>query len=568
MKNISSQKKWKTHNPISDNILSSFREINPITLQLLHNRGITETRGIENFLNPDYSQDLHDPFLFKDMKLVVERLLTAVKNSERVLIHGDYDADGVCSSLMLFEVLVSIGLNEPDIYLPHRDTQGYGLNMATVDHIKKNAYSMVITADCGTSNIEELKALREAGIDVIIFDHHVSAKEKPPCFAMINPKFKKDSYPFAHLSSGGVIFKVIQALGVCQSQEKWSLDLACIATVADMMPLVDENRIIVKYGLIVLNKTKRLGLKALVEKAGKKLGSLNTIDIGFCIAPRINSAGRISHANAGVFLLKQTDAKKAEELAEDLNKTNSKRQAMTERIITQAISQITAKESLDLVLVANDTPENPWPTGIVGLAAGKIAQKYHRPAFAIGRSKTSITGSGRSIPGFNITLALQECEDLFSKFGGHPQACGFTLKSESLIPEFKKRINEIAKAKLKDADLIPSLDIDMQIGFSSLDWALFEEIEKIQPFGQGNPKPCFAAKQVEVQSFQAIGNGEKHLRLTLKHEGVIRKAIAFGFGSSASLLKIGDLVDIAFEFEVNEWNGNRELQLNILDVKI
>ncbi len=578
------QTKWRIAEKISDTFKEQFKKIHEDLLQLLANRSLTLQSDIDNFLNPDYQQDLHSPFLFQDMNTVVERVKRAAENNEKVLIYGDYDADGVCSSVALQETLLMFGVSSCDIYLPHRETEGYGLNSGIVSYIKKNNYDLLITVDCGTTNTAELAELKVHNIDVIVCDHHVAPEEKPPCLALINPRFKKDTYPYEYLASGGVIYKVIQALAEKKDEfakatalpdgfEKWALDLAAIATVADMMPLVGENRVLARYGLVVLNKTRRIGLKALIEKAKCTPGTLESYHIGFILAPRLNAAGRMDHANTAVYLLQETNYAKALAIAEELNQTNTERQALTERIVREAILQIEENKTHDKVLVVANTIEGEWPTGVAGLAAGRISQKYHRPVCVIGRSATGVTGSGRSIPAFDITAALKQCSHLLSKFGGHPQACGFTLKSEDLVAEFRNALNKIADQHITEDDLIPLLALDMEIAFECLTWQFFDDIQTMKPFGQGNQKPRFASFRVEVRALQLVGAEKKHLRLTLSQGNSQKQAIAFGFGhltndTTKFPIQVRSFIDIAFEFEVNEWNGNRELQLNILDIKM
>ncbi|KKT35825.1 MAG: Single-stranded-DNA-specific exonuclease RecJ [Parcubacteria group bacterium GW2011_GWA2_44_12] len=576
--------RWCVAEKIQDTFKEHFKEIHEDLLQLFFNRSLVAQSDIDNFLNPDYRQNLHSPFLFQDMHLLVERVKRAAEKNEKVLIYGDYDADGVCSSVALKEALKNFGVEYCDLYLPHRETEGYGLNSGTVSYIQEHNYDLLITVDCGTTNAAELSVLKSLNIDVIVCDHHVAPEEKPPCLAFINPRFKKDTYPYEHLASGGVIYKVMQALAEKKDEfakatdlpdgfEKWALDLVAIATVADMMPLVGENRVLVRYGLVVLNKTRRTGLKALIEKAKCISGILDTYHIGFILAPRLNAAGRMDHANTAVYLLQETNYKKALEIAEELNQTNAERQAVTERIVRSAIEQIEQHKTRDKVIVVANTSEGEWPTGVVGLAAGRISQKYNRPVCVIGRSSTGVTGSGRSIPPFDITAALKQCAHLLEKFGGHPQACGFTLKSEDIVSEFRSAINKIADQQMSEDDLISVLALDMEIAFERLTWQFFDDIQTMKPFGQGNQKPRFASFHVLVIALQLVGADKQHLRLTLSQKNIQKKAIAFGFGHIASdetkfPIRAGSFIDIAFEFEVNEWNGNRELQLNIVDIKI
>ena len=580
------QKNWKLKDKISTDIQNEFREVDSIILQLMHNRGLTTQEEIDEFMNPDYSDDLHDPFLFRDMEKAVLRIEKGEKRKEKVLIYGDYDADGVCSSVVLYEIFKKLNLNT-EVYLPHREKEGYGLNMGACDYIIKQGVKLVVTVDCGVSNKEEVKKLQEAGIDVIILDHHYPPKELPEAHAIIDAKIEDDKYPFRDLAGVGVVFKLVQALvargRLKQGQEKWFLDLVALATVADCSPLVGENRTLVKWGMVVLNKTKRLGLVELVKAASRQLGKIDTYVIGFQLAPRINAAGRMNHANEAFNLLISKDREEAEKMTQDLNMENTKRQKLTDRILEEAKAQIGEFDEQKRLVFASDTKKGNWPAGVVGLVAGKLCELYQRPAMVTGKnSEGKLVGSGRSVLGFNIIEAVGKASGTLEHYGGHAGACGFTIKDEASIKLFKNKMEEIAKRELKDKDLAPVLEIDLEMSLGDVSWELFEQLENFEPFGELNPKPIFLASNLEVASLVGVGDGAKHLRLMVNPSTTStssgqassgpsvrapRKAIGFGFGDWLEKLKVGDKVDMVFEVDVNEWNGSRELQLKIVDLR-
>ncbi|NQU78045.1 single-stranded-DNA-specific exonuclease RecJ [Candidatus Falkowbacteria bacterium] len=565
-------KNWQVKNKISKETKNEFPEVNSIILQLMQNRGLVSKKEIDEFMNPDYEHGLHDPFLFRDMEKAILRIEKAAENKEKVLIYGDYDADGVCSSVVLYEIFKKMSFNV-EVYLPHREKEGYGLNMGACDYIIKQDVKLVVTVDCGVSNKEEVKKLQEAGIDVIILDHHHPPEELPEAYAIVDAKIKDDKYPFSELAGVGVAFKLVQALvkrgKLKDGQEKWFLDLVALATVADCSDLIGENRALVKWGMVVLNKTKRLGLVELIKAASRKLGKIDTYVIGYHLAPRINAAGRMNHANAAFKLLISDNKSEAERLALDLNRENVERQKLTERILKEANAKIGEFDPKNKLIFVADTREGLWPPGVVGLVAGKLADLYQRPALVVGRnSEGKLIGSGRSVLDFNIIEAVAEAKEYLSHFGGHSGACGFTIKDEASMEPFFIKVGEIAKSKLSDKDLRPVLEIDAEIEMRDITWEFFEQLENFEPFGEMNPKPRFLGKDLEVAGLVGVGNGAKHLRL-LVNQGEIknRKTIGFGFGEWCGKLKVGDKVDIVFEVEADEWNGARELQVRIVDLR-
>lgn len=577
-------KRWQLSPKINSELSELFPEINGVILQLLHNRGLTTQEAIDQFLEPNFEGHLYDPFLFKDMAKAIERLFKAVNSGEKVMVYGDYDADGVCSTVVLYEALKGLGL-EVDIYIPFRETEGYGLNTKVVQQIIREKFQLVITVDCGVANFNEVKDLQSAGIDVMILDHHEEPLQLPPAYALINPNIKSCGYPESQLCGAGVAFKFIQAIIKWQEQnnspiklpqgfEKWLLDLVAIATVGDIVPLVNENRILVKYGLVVLEKTKNLGLKFLMESVNNRFGGIDTEYVGWRLVPRINAAGRINHASAAFYLLTAQTNEDAEKWVNQLEENNKYRQQLTESIMKQAEDQLKdLEETTRAIIVVGEG----WPVGVVGLVAGRLSDGHHRSAlvFTEGIDEASgekkFTASGRSIEEFDITAALKDCAEFLLRYGGHPQACGLTIIGEDKFNKFKEKFLKLASDKLVGVELVSVLEVEAEIKLADLNWRLLDELLKMEPFGEANPKPLFMAKNLNVEQVQTVGADGKHLKVLVSQDGDINnlhKLIGFSFGDWCAKLNVGDKIDIVFELGVNEWNGNRELQLKISDLKL
>lgn len=559
---------WKVNTPINDDIKTKFPDIDPVILELLWQRGLHVKKEMDLFLHPDY-KNLHDSFLFRDMAKFITRLRQALEKTETVCVYGDYDSDGVCSSVLMVEALRAIGINNVFVYIPHREKEGYGLNKEAINFIKRQNTNLIITVDCGSSNVEEVAHARSLGLDIIIIDHHEEPPQLPQgLVAFLNPHLSGETYPFRELAAVGVAFKAVQAIwqsfNLPIGHERWLLDIVAIATITDMMPLIDENRIFVHFGLLVLNKTRRPGLQALLKSIGNE-NNLGVYDIGFKIGPRLNAAGRIDHANAAYELLIEKDSNIANDFAQSLSTTNTERQGETERILRAALEQVAAQVRDNLVLTAIG---DDWQVGVVGLVSGKITEKYHRPSLVMTRTTKGVVGSGRSINGFNITAALAKERQFLERFGGHAGACGFTLKDEALLPEFQKALNFIAQQELSDDDLLKTLKIDLEIKLNQINWILVNTLTALAPFGMGNPRPKFLSTKVGVREAYVIGDDGKHLRLALEQNNIIFEAVSFGSGEEwGNKLKPGDYIDIAYEIDINEWKGNKKIQLKIQDIK-
>jgi len=569
-------------------------ELPELALRLLWNRGLKTQKEIDEFLNPDYSSDIHDPFLFRDMEKAVKIILEAISENKKIVIHGDYDADGVCASALLVTVIKKLGGKNIDVFLPHRESDGYGMNLNTIKLLSEQKTDLIITCDCGISNIAEVAEAKKLGISIIITDHHTVPEVLPAADAIIHPLVPGEKYPDHGLSGGGVAFKLLQALLIEHKKnnpklidgqlheafEKWSLDLVAISIIGDMMPLLGEARTITRYGLTVLNKTKNIGLQKLLQIAGvtdvnnrMKRKDIDSETVAFQIVPRINAAGRMDHANVAFALLTTEKENEAILLADKLNKNNLDRQRLTEQITNQARKQIkeTNQENNPVLFVYDPS----WSTGILGLIAGRLKDEYYRPVIVMGNNNGEITGSGRSIYEFNLIAALQDMPGIFSKFGGHPQACGFSLLTTDKLEEFKTELLKRADTALKQTDLSPILLIDAEVDLEEINWELFDILEKFAPFGQKNETPCYCARNLTIISVDPVGQDGKHLRLMVKHNShIVRKTIGFGLGDPnrhpekwREELKPGDKIDLAFSVSVNQWNGNRELQLTIEDIK-
>lgn len=563
------KKQWKIKE-LETNLLPDLPEYPALVLKLLALRGITNFEKIRDFLNPDFGQ-LHDPFLFKDMQKSVERICQATRQKQKITIYADYDADAITACAVLYKALKKLGA-EVGYYIPDRFSEGYGLNADAIRQIADNGGQLIITVDCGINAVAEAEICKALGTDLIITDHHELTGPLPPAYGVINPKNPHDEYPFPYLTGVGVAFKLVQALmsrntnhvtrNIPDGWEKWLLDLVALGTVADLQSLTGENRILVGFGLKVLSKTRWPGLKAMIESAGLKSDKYDTFTLGFILAPRINAAGRIKHADIAFKLLITQDPIEAGKLAVELNELNQHRQMLTEQVTSEARAQIEMIADKKVLLVHG----SDWPKGVVGLVAGRLSEEFNRPVLAISSSEGVATGSGRSIAGFDLVAALNFSKDLLQKYGGHTQAAGFTLTTEN-VPQFHQKLLEYAETlNLSISD--PVIEIDAEVEPADITWENLNYLESLSPFGIGNPKPKLAARNLEVLDFRLVGAANQHLKLRVRFGEHILEAIAFGQGFWANSLSAGKIIDAVFELGANEWNGNKEMQLKILDMKI
>lgn len=548
--------------------------IHPLVAKLLYSKGLETEEQIQSFVAPSYDKDSHDPFLFADMEKAIERIRIANENKEKIAIFGDYDADGITSSAIMKAAFDDLGV-ESFVYIPDKKSEGYSMNSAAVEMFHQQGAKLIITVDCGITSIAEVQRAKELGMDVIITDHHHVPEQVPGSLAIINPHASGCQYPFQELAGVGVAFKVVQAIYKKLmpekiEQTKWMLDLVAIGTIADCVALIGENRLFVKYGLIVLSKTRRTGLKELFTVGHILIDEHNLPDtkkVSFYIAPRINAAGRINHANLAYNLVVENDVALARDYALELESNNTQRQKMTEAVVQEVkISAENMYKDKKFIFAIGEH----FPIGVVGLVAGKIAQKFNKPTAIFQKDEKESKGSFRSIPQINIIETLGKCQDLLIRFGGHSQAAGATVANDKL-EEFYERMNMLISEQLEGEDLSEEIMIDGEVLAEEVDFNLVEGLEKLRPFGEGNSEPIFVMKNLIVQEKRTVGNGEKHIKLYLApSDGCpkIFEAISFNGFEKFSFIKVQDKVDILCNIQKDEWNGNKKIQLTLLDAKL
>jgi len=536
--------------------------INELLARILLNRNIDTDEKIEKFLYPKLT-DLNDPYLFKDMENAITRIVEAIEKKEKITIYGDYDVDGITSITILKKFLDEIGALV-DFYLPNRLSEGYGLNNNALDTIQKRGTKLLITVDCGISAYHEIEYAKSLGFDVIVTDHHECPEQLPEAIAVIDAKRPDNTYPFNSLAGVGVSFKVIQAL--CHKlqlpEETYLkyLDIVCLGTVADIVPLIEENRVIVKYGLERMKNTKNVGLKALIETSGYK--TIESSAISFGLAPRINACGRMGQAELALQMLLTEETQEAMLIAEKLQEMNKERQEV-EKVIMQDAMDMISKNSLDkenVIVVGNEN----WHHGVIGIVASKITETYYKPSILICFEGGEGKGSGRSIDGFDLHEALSACGDKLLKYGGHEMAIGLTLKREE-FESFKEAMIAFAKDKLPE-DLMPIVKYDAEISTKDISKSTIESLKLLEPYGEANNSPVFVYKNVKVDSIRTLSN-DKHLKLNIKEGNFIFNAIAFNMGERKDSIRMGDKVDILHYLELNRYNGIESVQLNVKDIK-
>jgi len=506
--------------------------------------------------------------LLKDMDKAVVRIREAIANGERILVYGDYDVDGITSCAVIVKTLRKMG-GCVDYYVPSRLSEGYGLNKEAIDKCKGNI-DLIVTVDNGISSYEEVKYASTLGIDTVITDHHEPQQMIPDAVAVVNPKQKDCKYPFKELAGVGVAFKLAQALLGTDTQSELFrefLELAAIGTLADMVLLLDENRIIVKNGLENLANTCNKGLFAMMSLLNINENPVEAEKISYLLAPRINAAGRIADPKIAVELLLSERDDQAFELATQLEKINQERQALEAKVLDEAKGMIQEKIDLNSDSIIVISSPN-WHPGVIGTVASKLVELYDRPCIMISEYCGDGRGSGRSVAGVNLFKAVSELSHMLTKFGGHEQAVGLSIKPES-IPTFRDKLNEKFRYVLKNADLRPKLDIDLELNQRDITLELAQQIELLKPFGYGNPKPVFVCRNLHIQDSRTVGNGDKHLKLNLKsNEEASIDAIGFNFGLYKEDLEAASIMDVAFSLEVNRWKGFVGLQLNIKDLRV
>jgi single-stranded-DNA-specific exonuclease len=560
-------KRWVISSPITPAASEALVRFPPILKQILFNRGLGNYEDASAFLRalPGFNTD---PFQLTCMEMAVERILFAIRHGEPIAVYGDYDVDGVTATALLVDALQALGANARH-YIPNRFEEGYGLNKDALDSLKADGVKLVITVDCGIRSPDEALHARTIGLDLIISDHHHPDGENlPPAFAVINPKQHGDGYPDKDLAGVGIAYKLAEALtqkmnGAAANLKLTDLlDLVALGTVADLAPLIGENRFLVRKGLKQIRETKRQGLYSLCNVARTQIGKITAGNIGFMLGPRLNASGRLESAMASFELLTTTDVMRAGQLAQQLDVQNHQRQSLTRSTQEQA-QQIAMSEDPDaFLLFAAHESFNP---GVVGLAASRLTELFYRPSIVAAKGPEETRGSCRSIPEFHITDALDLCKDLLVRHGGHAAAAGFTVRNENL-PEFISRLKEIARAQLEGNDLRHLLAADMEVPLSQLSFEVLSHLEYLEPTGYGNPDAVFVSRDVKVKSFRAVGSEGKHLKVTFEAEN--RQAFdSIGFRMGHLQSSLPHRVDVMYHIEANEYNGRRSLQLNLKDIK-
>lgn len=556
-------KKWEVCKVQEEKIgkLSKENNLSPLLASILINRNITTNTEVELFLNPTRN-DFHDPFLMPDMDKAVERILKAIENQEKVIIYGDYDVDGITSITILKKFLLDRGLSVGE-YTPNRLDEGYGLNKEAVKVIHEQGYTLMITVDCGISGNEEISYSQELGMEVIVTDHHEPGEKIPNCLAVVDAKRKDNKYPFNQLAGVGVVFKLIQAISIKLNLDAKEylkyLDIVCVGTISDIVPLVDENRVIAKLGLKLIPMTKNIGLRTLMQSIGYR--EINSNSISFGVAPRINACGRMGAQEEALKLFLTNDQEKATKITEILNQYNQERQQTEKAIFEQAVEEVEKNEKDAPCLVLG---QEGWHHGIIGIVSSKITEMYFKPSILICFEGDEGKGSGRSIPGFDLHEALMNCSNYIERFGGHSMAIGINVKKEN-FEKFKKEFQEYTQNH-GIRDIIPVIKIDGETSLKEINLQTVKELSLLEPYGEANKIPLFMIKGLKIQAIRTLSE-EKHLKLRLGQDNYFIDAIGFGIGEWAKNYLIGDKVDIVGSLEINQFNGNEQVQLVIKDMR-
>lgn len=548
-------KKWEFYGENSEEIIDIAKKhnISELLTKILVNRGITDDKEIDTFLNPTRN-DFYDPYLMPDMDKAVERIIKAINNQEKVMIYGDYDVDGITSITVLKKFLEERGLKTGH-YIPNRLEEGYGLNENAIRSIAEQKYTLMITVDCGISGIEEVELANQLGIETIITDHHEQSESLPNAYAIINAKRKDSQYPFRGLAGCGAVFKLIQAislrLGLEEKEFLKYLDIVCVGTISDIVPLVDENRVIAKLGLKLVAQTRNIGLRELILQSGYKKIDSNTISFG--VAPRINACGRMGYQEEALNLFLTNNIEEARKITARLNSYNLERQTKEKDIFEQAIKELEKEdiEKLNTIVLSGDN----WHHGVIGIVASKLTEKFYKPTILICFEDNIGKGSGRSLPGFDLHEALVETSAYLEKYGGHEMAVGLSLKKEK-YNDFKLAFEEIAKSK-NIQQIIPVIKIDSIITAKDVNKKTIQDLEMLEPFGEKNKNPIFVYKNLKIDSIRALSEG-KHLKLTLKDDNLLINAIGFNLGYLSEEYLIGDKIDIAGNLEINKYGRRRD----------
>ena len=541
-------------------IIAEKFHLSMLIARLLVNKGIVNEEQIPVFLQPTRN-NFYDPFLMPDMEKAVIRIITAIQHHEKIIIYGDYDVDGITSSVVFKNYLEERGL-KADIYIPNRLDEGYGLNEKAIQGIVEQGYQLMITVDCGITGIKEVELANCLGLDVIITDHHEPSKELPNAIAVVDAKREDNGYPFRGLAGVGVTFKTIQAISQqlnlpAESYLKY-LDIVCIGTISDIVPLQDENRVISQLGLKLIKQTKNVGLKTLLNSIGFQQIDSNTVSFG--IAPRMNACGRMGHENIAVDLLLTDNGQEAQKLTQELNRYNLERQAIEKKIFEEAI-EMTKNTKQQCIVVG----KKGWHHGVIGIVSSKVTEMYGKPSILLCYEDGMAKGSGRSIKGFDLHQALENCEQYVEQFGGHSMAIGVSIKEKN-VEKFAEQLNQYAKTKNIES-IVPVLLIDQKVELKDLSIEDVKNLKLLEPFGEANPVPLFQLSNLKIEAIRALSEG-KHLKLTLKDENnKYIDVIGFNMGQLSEEYKIGEKIDVVGNLKINDFNHHETIQLILQDIR-
>ncbi|WP_127494529.1 single-stranded-DNA-specific exonuclease RecJ [Paenibacillus glycanilyticus] len=559
---------WNNEDEQQAERLSAQLGIPPLVAKLLVQRGYKDKEAAETFLRGGEDR-LHDPYLLKDMKEAVDRIRQAADNSEFIRIYGDYDADGVSSTSLLIHVFRELGYSF-DYYIPHRALEGYGLNTGAIDLAAADGVRLIVTVDTGISAYEQVEYAKSLGIDIVVTDHHEPPERIPDAVAVVNPKREDCPYPFKGLAGVGVAFKLATAL-MGRPPMEWT-DIVSLGTIADIMPLTDENRVLVRAGLARLQNTGNTGFRALSEACGIELDQVTSTTVAFGMAPRINAAGRLDHAKRAVELLTTGDYDEAIRAASSLDVLNKERQRIVDGIVKEAeqqwqgkrdAAQAAARPEPAVIVLAGEG----WNVGVIGIVASKILERYYKPVIILGIDPDNgmCKGSARSIEGYDLHAALTECDELLDHYGGHQAAAGMSLHRDQL-PAFEEKLGELAMEWMTEQDWIPKTAIDLVCSVGDASIHTIGQLALLEPFGAGNPSPRLLLQSAELSDYRTMGKDARHLKLSLRSGRASLDAVGFGLGELSNQLQAGLPVDLVGELSINEWNGQRKAQLHIHDL--
>ena len=555
-------KKWEVSKVDNDEVekFAKKHKLSNLLASILIHKNITTDEEVSKFLHPT-RMDFYDPFLLPDMEKAVDRIVKAVENKENITIYGDYDVDGI-TSITLLKNFFANSYVDVKTYIPNRLEEGYGLNKDAIREISYSGTNLIITVDCGITGIEEIEYAKQIGIDVIVTDHHEPGEEIPDCIAVVDAKRKDSKYPFNQLAGCGIAFKLMQALAI-----RWKLpekeylkflDIAAIGTISDIVPLVDENRVIAKLGLMLVERTNNIGLKTLIDLCGFK--KIDSTMVSFGLSPRINACGRLGHADEALELFLASDKNTTTKLAKKMNEYNAARQQVERKIYDEAVEEIIKEKDKPVIVLGKEG----WHHGVAGIVSSKITDEYFKPSILICFEGDEGKGSGRSIPGFDLHEALMECSEYLEKFGGHSMAVGITIKKDK-FEDFKKAFTEYAKSK-NISEIVPVINIERKVDLKDVSLENVKELQKLEPFGEQNKMPLFLIENLKIVSIRSLSEG-KHLKILLKQDNFFIDAIGFNMGDLTEQYKIEDRVDIVGTIDVNVFNGNENVQITIKDMR-